>query len=384
MHAAAEGRLYSDIGGKPCLTEETGVLGPNTAGETEKAAFARTSLFSNWAHDLKGMFWWCGFDQLHLAFSPYNYGAVEQELGLFRTDRSPKPVLNEFRKFSSFIDSLPFRTLPARKTEAVCILTEGQDNWAAAYSSFILAKQAGFDFEFMKAGQPLKESELYIMPSVKGLDAIYKDTWYAVLDRVKEGATLYISLDFAYLPDPGRLGYEVKSNIQRRGSLKFRSVLNSGKLDFETFSERRLNIDPKDCRVLGSEADGNPAFLLSAYGKGRIYILTFPLEYNLAVTAGAFDKGMPEWYRIYSEFSASVSAERILTRNNASVGVTEHQVSENEKIIVLINYSSETAPCDLKIAMGWKAGKVLYGKGPFAARLSLAANDALVLVVTKN
>ncbi|MBK8881098.1 MAG: hypothetical protein IPN67_01560 [Bacteroidales bacterium] len=106
MHSVAESRLYADIGGKPCLTEETGVLGPMTAGEKEKAAFARTNLFSNWAHDCKGMLWWCRFDQLSLDFSPYNYSAVEQELGLFRQDRTPKPVLIEFRNFTNFLGKL--------------------------------------------------------------------------------------------------------------------------------------------------------------------------------------------------------------------------------------------------------------------------------------
>ncbi|MBK7709649.1 MAG: hypothetical protein IPJ37_00755 [Bacteroidales bacterium] len=165
-----------------------------------------------------GMLWWCGFDQLSLDFSPYNYSAVEQELGLFRQDRTPKPVLIEFRNFTNFLGKLPFKTLPPRKTEAVCILTEGQDNWAVAYNTFILAKQAGFDIQFQKAEQELKESKVYLMPSVKGLDAIFKDSWYKILDRVREGATLYLSLDFVYMPTlTTPLGFEIRSNIQRRG-----------------------------------------------------------------------------------------------------------------------------------------------------------------------
>ncbi|MDZ7615310.1 MAG: hypothetical protein U5K51_17635 [Flavobacteriaceae bacterium] len=83
-------------------------------------------------------------------YPPYNYASVEAELGLIKEDRTPKPVMNELKAFSNFIDKLPFKTLPARKTEAVCILTEGQDTWSVAYSTFVLAKQAGFDFKFQK------------------------------------------------------------------------------------------------------------------------------------------------------------------------------------------------------------------------------------------
>lgn len=70
LHPAAETRLYADIGGKPCLTEETGVMGPMTAGEGEKVGFARTALFSAWAHDCKGLLWWCGYDQLSFMHPP--------------------------------------------------------------------------------------------------------------------------------------------------------------------------------------------------------------------------------------------------------------------------------------------------------------------------
>jgi hypothetical protein len=384
MHSVAEGRLYADIGGKPCLTEETGVLGPNTAGGAEKAAFASTMLFSNWAHDCKGMLWWCGFDQLSLDFSPYNYSAVEQELGLFRQDRSPKPVLFEYRNFAGFLGKLPFKTLPPRKTEAVCILTEGQDNWAVAYNTFILAKQAGFDITFRKSEQEIPDAPVYLMPSVKGLDAIFKDSWYNILDRVKKGATLYLSLDFAYLPTLTKpLGIEIKSNIQRRGALKFSATLGDKSLSFETFSERKLNIGPGECKVLGKEADGNPAYILSRYGKGLIYLLTFPLEANLAVTTGAFDKDSPEYFRIYKQFTGDVAGERILTQDNPYIGVTEHSLGNDEKVVVLINYNYDTAESAFHVKEGWKISDCLYGTKPSGTSISLKANDAIVLMLKR-
>jgi beta-galactosidase len=385
LHSAAESRLYADIGGKPCLTEETGVLGPMTAGEKEKAAFARTALFSNWVHDCKGMLWWCGFDQLSLDFSPYNYSAVEQQLGLFREDRSPKPVLVEFRNFSNFLEKLPFKTLPPRKTEAVCILTEGQDNWAAAYSSFILAKQAGFDIQFQKSEQELRDSKVYLLPSVKGFDVIFKNSWYKILDRVNEGATLYISLDFAYMPTlTSPVGFEIKSNIQRRGVLTFVSKIGHDSLNFETSAERKLNIDPLKCTVLAKEPDGNPAFIMSQYGKGKIYLLTFPLETNLATTTGAFDKRGPAWCNIYKLVARDVIDERIFAQDNPYVGVTEHNISDNEKVIVLINYNYEDASSDFRIKEGWKISECLYGKIAPGKSLTLNANDAIALVVKKN
>lgn len=384
LHAAAETRLYADLGGKPALTEETGVMGPMTGGEQQKSAFARTALFSNWAHDCKGTLWWCAYDQGSFAYPPYNYSSVENELGLIKEDRTPKPVLNEFKAFSQFLEKLPFKTLPPRQTEAVCLLTEGQDNWAVAYSSFILAKQAGFDFQFQKAGQTLKDAPLYLLPSLKGIDPLYKDYWRQLLDKVKAGATLYMSLDDAYLPSfTEPLGVEVATNEKRRGRLAFAAKLGADSLRFMANSERKLTLNAKQTTVLAREADGNPAFLKSAYGKGAIYLLTLPLETNLTTQTGAFDPGQPAYAAIYREIARPLIRERVLRQTNPFVGVTEHALSPSEKVVVLVNYSPQAVSTTATVKDGWKISSSLYGNKPTGTTLVLKPNDALVVTLRK-
>jgi hypothetical protein len=92
------------------------------------------------------------------------------------------------------MDGLPFEKLPQQKKEAVCILTDGQDQWGVAYSysSVILAKQAGFDMEFQHGNQPIKDAQLYLLPSIEGLTLINRKDWLGILDKVKEGAFLYV------------------------------------------------------------------------------------------------------------------------------------------------------------------------------------------------
>ncbi|MBK8881099.1 MAG: hypothetical protein IPN67_01565 [Bacteroidales bacterium] len=154
-------------------------------------------------------------------------------------------------------------------------------------------------------------------------------------------------------------------------------------LRFETFLERRLNIDHLNCTVLGTETDGNPAFLMSQYGKGKIYLLTFPIESNLATTTGAFDKGMPSWCSFYRLIAKDVISGRILTQSNSYIGSTEHNISDIEKVIVMINYDSDDAKTELVIKDGWKISDCLYGKKPSGNSFTLGANDAVVLVVKK-
>lgn len=385
IHGAAETRMYGDIGGKPAMVEETGVMGPMTGGEKEKSAFARTALFSNWANDCIGTFWWCAYDQLNLNYPPYNYASVEGELGLIKEDRSPKPVLNEFKNFSKFIDNLPFKTLPQRKTEAVCILTEVQDNWPVAYSSFILAKQAGFDFTFQKAGQELKDAPLYLLPSIKGVDPVFKDYWFKLLEKVKNGAILYISLDDAYLPtitEP--LGIDIETNIKRRGNINFSSTSNFGReLKFITQADRKYAIDIKGNQLLAAEEDGNPAFLMSKHGKGKIYLLTFPLEMNVAEKVGSLDIGAPQFSNIYKKIAEPFINERIITQNNSSLGITEHEISKTEKVIIIINYNPTAVSTPLTIKNGWKVSRSLYGKTPSDKTLVINGNDAVVYVVNR-
>ena len=384
LHPAAETRLYADLAGKPALTEETGVMGPMTGGEKEKAAFARVSLFSNWAHDCMGTLWWCAYDQLSFNYPPYTYASVEAELGLIKEDRSPKPVLAEFKNFSQFLDKLPFKTLPARQTEAVCILTEGQDTWGVGYTSFVLAKQAGFDFRFQKAGQPLADAPLYLLPSLKGIEPFHKDYWVQLLEKVKAGATLYMSLDDAYLPTfNGPLGVEVSTNSQRRGPVRFAAKLLGDSVKFSAASERQLRLNPKHATVLAREADGNPVLLKTSYGKGSIYLLTFPLEHNLTTLTGAFDPGQPAYARIYQEIARPQLAQRVLTQGSPFVGVTEHQLSDKEKVVVLINYSPEDVSTTALVKDGWKVTGSLYGPKPGSLTLLLKANDALVLTLRR-
>ena len=138
------------------------------------------------------------------------------------------------------------------------------------------------------------------------------------------------------------------------------------------------------CTVLGKEADGNPAFIMSQYGKGKIYLLTFPIENNLATTAGAFDKGMPAWCNIYKLVAKEVIEKRILTQNNTYVGVTEHNISDNEKVVILINYDYDEATSDFNVKDGWKITDCLYGKMTSGKSLKINANDAVVLVLKKS
>jgi hypothetical protein len=389
LHSTAESRLYAEIGRRPCLIEEIGTLGPMVASEAVAADFIRTVLFSAWAHDCRGLLWWCAFDLGHLAQAPYDWDAYERELGLLRADGTPRPALVEIGRFGRWLEGLPVDRLPPRLSEAVCLVSEGQDQWAVAYSSFILAKQAGFDLTYQYADQPLREAGLYLLPCIRGGRVIPRRRWLALLERVAAGAILYVSHEDGMLsPLTEPFGFEVLTRSRRNRAAWVNLDGLPGQPAFELQGPFRLQLQPTQAQVLGREADGNPVFTRTRYGKGTIYFLSLPLEKMLATTPGAFDdlQAAPYW-QIYQHLAQPALGGRVAAKDHPQVGISEHPLDEQRRAVVLINYSPEPLQVGLVLAAGWQVAGSWYGSLPKACAggwgCALPANDAVAFTVER-
>jgi len=386
LHATAQTRWYSDVGGVPALAEEVGTLGPMFASPPVAAAYARMALFSLWANDCHGLLWWCAYDQDQLVNAPYDWTAIERELGLIRSDRSPKPVLAELGRFRRFLDGLPLPTLPPRLAEAVCILTHGQEQWGIAYASFILAKQAGFDLTFQSADQPLEDASLYLMPSVSGGSPFSRCFWYALDERIQAGATLYLSMNDAILsPFEAPFGLQVQTREKRTAPAEFSLPALPGAPTFSLTTAVKYTLAPAGAEVLGREPDGNPVFASHAWGKGKVIFLSVPIEQHLSSTPGAFSSpaAQPFW-QIYRHIAEPHLGHRAVTKDNPLVGLTEHSLDKQRRLVVLVNYSPQPQEVNLKLAQGWRFADAWYGALPAAAQVTIPANDALVLVIDRS
>jgi len=388
MHSTAESRLYADIGGKPCLCQEIGTLGPVIAGEAVAADFIRACLFSLWANDCHGLVWWCAHEQSELTHAPYDWHAVERELGLLRVDKSPKPVMETIGRFRRMLEGLPFRSLPPRTTEAVCILTQGQDPWGVAYSAGVLAKQAGFDLQYQYATQPIRNAALYLLPCLSGHAMIPLRRLTELLEKVQAGATLYISLDSG-LPSSFEpiVGLEPQTRERRRefGPIALDGI--EGAPTIPTGGAFRVRFSPTRAEVLGSEPDGGPAFSLAAYGRGRVYFLSVPMEVTLTRTPGAFHaQDAPECWRVYRAIAQEAMQARIARKQHPMLGVTEHRVDEAHVVLVAVNYSPDAVTDSLDLSPGWTLDRVLHGEATVAGEgiaASVPGNDGLVVALRR-
>ena len=356
LHATAESVFYSDLGGVPCLCEEIGTLSNMLGWEKTAADYVNACAKSLFVHDSTGIMWWCAFDQHHLTYPPYDWCGVERELGLIKNDGEYKLVANAFKSMENFLGSVSH--LPSRNRHAVCILTRDQDQWGVAYSSFVMAKQAGFDLQFADAEYEIPHSNCYMLPSLRG-DAVPRRTLYSLLERVREdGAVLYISWDDAILaPIEDLIGGYVCHNDQRMG----REVLtfsNSG-LQLSLNRKRRLTLNIRSAEVLATEPDGNPALICNHYGKGKIFFMTFAPEQTLCEEGGEFSSDA--YYKIYETVFKDALNTVVRRKSDPNLGITEHPLDDEHMILAMINYADHKDTYTVQLRSHYRLKNVLYG-----------------------
>ena len=346
-HAVSETLLYADLGHKPCFVEECGTLGPMFASEKIAAEYVRRNLFTLWAHDCKGFLWWCAADQKHLTHAPYDWNSVERELGLFRQNGELKPVAGVMKAFSDFMKTFPYLPLPPRITDAVCVLTRGQDQWGTAFMSFVLARQAGLDITFAWADGEIPDAPLYLLPNLCGDSSLSRRALEKLLRRVEEGASLYMSVSSGLLCPFGEYsGLEPQTRSQANAS----ETVRFGEDVFTLRREFRLRSRAVTAKVLAEDESGAPAFSTADYGRGRVFFLAFPLEQQLLDEEGAFRPDSPPYYRFYEALGRS--PEKIARACERTTALTEHPLGAGRRLIVAVNYA-DGAP-SFTLAEGWR------------------------------
>ena len=384
LHAPAESLYYAGIGRKQCFAEETGTLGPMMVSDEIGADYLRMTLFGLMSHDCRGLMWWCGFEQKALEFPPYDWNGVERELGLFYLDKTPKPVLHELRRFSEYVEALPFDTLPPEVSEAVCILTRGQDSWAVAYGTFILAVQAGISLRFAWADAEIPEGQAYLMPCLMGDASISRHAMADILRRVRDGATLYLSMDGPLLsPFTEFSGLRV---LTRAHAPQETDVVMDG-VTMKLRREFRLHFEPVGASVLARTSDGDVALAVNTYGRGKVYTCAFPVELTMATQPGVVDDvdGHP-CCMIYRRMRLEAD-QRVVAADEPRLGLSEHIFADGSHAAVLINYRPETVSAPIRLKDGWSICEqfpYVSGDGVDGNSVVLSKNSALIIRIRRD
>ena len=378
FHAAAETNYYADMGKKTAFVEEIGSFGPTYTSEAVSAAYLRNAYWNAYAHSCHGALWWCANDQTKLPQTPYDWVAMERELGLLRVDGSPKPALLEMKKFNECVSAHP---LPRHRTDATVILTEDTDCWGLAYMSFLLAKQAGFDVQTAWCKDKLPEAGFYIMPSIHSFKVMPKYRYLQLLEKIENGATLLITSDNAGLQPLEPLGIIIETIFTAAKPAAITSKEQG--IDFVISGQNHLKITPcPGTQVLAKNDDGEAAFTCASYGKGKILFLNVPLENALLTTSDAFGENAPHYSRIYEIAADIAGVKRLVKRSDRQITLTEHLIDSSTAAVVAVNNSTVPRQAELEIAAPWHVDRCI--NGTFAeGKVSIAEKTGVILYLKK-
>ncbi|OJF90251.1 glycoside hydrolase 5 family protein [Pararhizobium antarcticum] len=383
FHATAESCLYRDIGGKPCIAEEIGTMGPMISRDDTTAQFARLSMWSLWANDCRAFSWWCAHDQTELVEAPYDWNGIEVELGLLRSDKSPKPVLEEFQRFHDVMSRIPNGTLPPPHAEACCILTHDQDDWAAAYGAFILAKQAKLEIRFSTIEAAIPKAQLYLLPSLTGPSCVPKRKWLELLDEVREGATLYVSFGNGIVPHFSEaFGAEIVSRARATRSMTM-ILKGDTQAPLAMLGAEDIRLELTSGEGLGwCEDTRAPIFWRNQFGLGTIYGLAFPLEVELSRNAGSLrDPQVETYWKLYASIAAAIQTNRLVYVDDPAIAVTEHPCDAKTRLVVLINHGRTDRVVTAPKREGWRFESVygeIVGNGE-RVEIKIPAMDAAIM-----
>ena len=380
MQQPAQSLFYEGVSGRRAFPQEVGNFGPTMSPDWMAALGIRQQAFATWMHGLAGYLWWVAFDQDHLAYPPFENNSMERELGMIRPDavRTPKPQAQAIREFRRFKESLPFKSIPPRRIDAVCLVSEMEEFWQTSFGAFMLVKQAGFDVAFCGAeSQKLPDARLYIVPSGTDWATYSNRAWTRVVDRVKAGATMIVSRG-------GQAGYSDWLEVTG-----LESVMYNGdhKIEFDFAGSRLRASDtfvaeqkPVGCDVLARDQTGNTVVSIKRLGRGKVIAVNFDLEHQVALgLEGSVDGKIdnPMW-KLYGFAAKEAGIVRRITRDDTGLVVTEHPRSGTTMLAMALNTYGEDRAFDVRI----DGDVVSVWNGEFKdGRLFIRGNDGCILEV---
>lgn len=357
--ATAQLEFYSHIGGKPAMLQEIGPMVTEIHDEKAVADIMRVNLRSTWANGSRGLLWWCAHEQSGLDFPPYTWVMLERELGLLHIDLSPKLCALEMQKFARIINELPLDNLPKKQIDAVVIIPLCNDKWwQICATSYILAKEAGYNVVFVTEDKELPKADLYIVPNLVGWTTLGKERYMEIMQKAKEGATVYFSADSGLLTDFEK--FFGLHSIGYRKSKKPRKITVDTE-EFEIRGECQFLAQPLTSEVLSKDDEGNVIFSRNKYGKGFVYFLGAPFEANVWNSEDMSNPTKPAYYKLYKMLGEEILKKKPMISNDPEVMLTIHPEGENSAIAIGINYSSKNKNCEFILQNGWKIKEKIYG-----------------------
>jgi len=370
----AQSVLYSDVAEKPCIIQEQGVFSEMLGNRDMAADFVRVNMFSAWANNLSGYFYWCGMEHILVDKAPYTWIAMERQLGIVDVDRKPKPAALAMKHVQGVLSKLP--CIREKQTDAICILSNEINKPLVAMSTYVLCSQAGLQIKIKDCDTNIGISDTYIMPAICGWQLVPKKTLDFLLDRVKNyGAKLIVTFNKGSFINMEEI-FGVKSmGIRRSGCMRM-AHFKTG--DITYFAENELFLEEAGAEILARNDAGNIILSKNKYGKGYVYLLGFSPELVAVNSTDGYNHEVTQTYsNIYREICVEDIQKYVFMTDNPNIGVTQCHAENGDLYLTAINYSDKSQRPQFVIKDGWKS-EICYGNPE-----EIPACDALIVKLCK-
>jgi len=351
LHATAQSRFYSGIGGRPVLCEETGSLGESVLSSESAADYLRLRLYSLWANGATGCLWWCFSDFACADQLPYRDVQMENDgLGLTTTEGKIRPAGQEMSSFRQILDQIG-ENLPEPERKTAIIVSDKYDFWEIYFTTYALCKQAGIEADFVFPDADLTNYRLLLCPSLTSFEYYDFPHWEKIMSAVADGCTLYLSADGASLTRMAQLFGVTQTdripNSREEDKVGFAVGLHPAlnEISLPCRQKWRHELRQIDSEILARWSDSSPAVVKAKYGKGVAIFSGAAWEKDLAERPYGLDE-VPLW-RWYAALRDWAGVRQCVDLVDSQIERTYHRISAATGYLVLINHNRHAVSTSL-------------------------------------
>ena len=372
-HAAAWVCELNSTFGSPVVLEEFGVTS-DFVSDANACHYYRQSLHNSLLAGATGWIAWnnTDYDDL-LNQPPYLHHAFEMHFGLTDRTGAPKPQFAELKAFSEVLEQVDFGRCHRAPSDTALVVTSYFDTLypftrpedrstaqTTLRQAWVSARLADAPPALTRESDGLAEgARLYLVPSVKQLLA---PTWYALEQRARDGATVYVSYSagshdeqrgpwYAHLNELFGVRHQLEyglvnpiedDEIVLTLTRPFGGLDEGARLTFRAAGDASgrvfLPVVPAGAQVLATDAHGRPALLQREVGAGSVVFSTYPLEQMAAGTPRVNPEATST---LYGALAAHAGVRRPVTVDDAAVSVDRLEHEDGRSFVWLVSQSGE-------------------------------------------
>ena len=199
---------------------------------------------------------------------------------------------------------------------------------------------------------------------------------------------LYASVDDVYIDNfAAFFGAELESRDQGGSRAGGDFLLDGDRFRLELPWNVRRKYRAAGAEILGRDSESNPVFFEHAYGRGKVFFVTFPLEKLMMEQPLSYSSpASGSAWKIYRHLSGLCATEKCAVKNDPFLSLTEHHMADGTVVLAAVNLLNYARRIEFRLSDGRKLDKVYPAEVAHATggviQLDLPGNGGALCVVS--